>query len=109
MFTNPFRRGRGVDRWPKLARVINKGGGQDGAHALGVGAQGQGDAKGDDNGVLAFGCRGHPSSMSPSPALVEARDLAGIVGAMDSQTTLKLCRLLPQRFPHRCQNGGADD
>ena len=108
MFTNPFRRGRGVDRWPKLARVINKGGGQDGAQALGVGAQGQGDAKGDDNGVLAFRCRGHPSSMSPSPVLVEARDLVGIVGAMDSQTTLKLCRLLPQRFPHRCQNGGAD-
>ena len=71
----------GVDsRWPKLARVIDKGGGQDGAHALGVGAQGQGDAKGDDNGVLAFGCRGHSSSMSPSPVLVEARDLAGIVG-----------------------------
>ena len=80
MFTNPFRRGRGVDRWPKLARVIDKGGGQDGAHALGVGAQGQGDAKGDDNGVLAFGCRGHSSSMSPGPVLVEARDLAGIVG-----------------------------
>ena len=72
MFTNPFRRGRGVDRWPKLARVIDKGGGQDGAHALGVGAQGQGDAKGDDNGVLAFGCRSHSSSMSPSPVLVEA-------------------------------------
>ena len=80
MFTNPFRRGRGVDRWPKLARVIDKGGGQDGAHALGVGAQGQGDAKGDDNGVLALGCRGHSSSMSPGPVLVEARDLAGIVG-----------------------------
>ena len=80
MFTNPFRRGRGVARWPKLARVIDKGGGQDGAHALGVGAQGQGDAKGDDNGVLALGCRGHSSSMSPGPVLVEARDLADIVG-----------------------------
>ena len=66
----------------KLARVIDKGGGQDGAHALGVGAKGQGDAKGDDNGVLAFGCRGHSSSMSPGPALVEARDLAGGVFAV---------------------------
>ena len=26
VFTNPFRRGRGVARWPKLARVIDKGG-----------------------------------------------------------------------------------
>lgn len=80
MFTNPFRRGRGVARWPKLPLVIDKGGGQDGAHALGVGAPGQVDAKGEDNGVLAFACHGHSCSMSRDPVLVEARDLAGIVG-----------------------------
>jgi hypothetical protein len=62
VFTNPFRRGRVVAPWPKLARVIDEGGGQDGAHALGVGAKGQADAIGDDNGALAFGC--HSSSMS---------------------------------------------
>jgi hypothetical protein len=79
VFTNPFRRGRGVARCPKLALVIDKGGGQDGAHALGVGAPGQVDAKGEDNGVLAFRCHGHSCSMSRGPVLVEARDLAGIV------------------------------
>src|SRR5262249_37076132 len=82
VFTDPFGRRRFVALWPKLARMIDKGGGQDGAHALGVGAQGQADAKGDDNGVLAVGCRGHSSSMSPGPVLVEARDLAGIVGRL---------------------------
>jgi hypothetical protein len=73
VFTNPFRRGPGFVRWPKLAHVIDKGGGQDGAHVLGVGAQGQVDAKGDDNGVLGFGCRGR---MSHGPMLVEARGKA---------------------------------
>ena len=82
VFTDPFRRGRGVARGPQLARVIDKGGGQDGAHALGVGAKGQVDAKGENNGVLACGCLGHSSSMSLGPVLVEARNLVGGVFAV---------------------------
>src|SRR4029450_13671745 len=65
VFTNPFGRGRVIARWPKLVRVIDKGGRQDGTHALGVGAKGQADSKGNDNGVLAFGCL--LSSMSRGP------------------------------------------
>ena len=80
VFTDPFGRRGVVALRPKLARMIDKGGSQDGAHALGVGAQGQADAKGEDNGVLFFGCRGHSSSMSRGPMLVEVRDLVGAVG-----------------------------
>src|SRR5215510_6669980 len=80
VFADPFGRRRVVALRPKLARMIDKGGGQDGAHALGVGAQWQADAKGEDNGVLLFGCRTHSSSMSRGPMLVEARDLVGVVG-----------------------------
>ena len=79
VFTDPFGRRRVVALRPKLARMIDEGS-QDGAHALGVGAQGQADAKGEDNGVLFFGCRGHSSSMSRGPMLVEVRNLVDAVG-----------------------------
>ena len=74
VFTDLFGRGRGIAFRPNLVPVVDKGGGQDSAHAFGVGAQGQAYAKGHDNEVLAFEGRGHSSSMSRVPVLVELRE-----------------------------------
>src|SRR4029450_1210466 len=88
VFTNPLRRGLVIA--PKLVRVIDKGGSQDGAHALGVGAQGQEDAKGPNNGVLTFGCRGHSSSMSRGPDA--GRGARSSRAAASQQIRAHLCR-----------------